>query len=309
MPTITPDQAQVTGGVDTHADTHTAAAIDSAGRLLGSAAFPATGTGYAALLIWLQAFGHLVLVGIEGTGVYGAGLARYLAGEGIAMVEIDRPDRKARRWQGKSDPVDAQAAARTALARHRTGVPKQRDGQPAIAARLALRALARRHRQLSAEISDLDELIEPLVTSINPRTHPRSPNTPAPAVEPTTPSPNAAHAGFGLCGPAPLIEARSRCFRYLWISEAAAGAGFRYRGDRSRWGRAGGASVDRPIPPGSSRSPVSWPRPGRGGKRLAVMVLVVRHNGVESAPTMRPELTSASCATHVAPTNVITQRC
>lgn len=68
-------------------------------------------------------------MGIEGTGVYGAGLARHLHTAGVAMVEIDRPDRKARRWQGKSDPVDAEAAARAALAAHRTGTPKRRTGQ------------------------------------------------------------------------------------------------------------------------------------------------------------------------------------
>jgi len=108
---------EVTGGVDTHKDTHTAAAVDEAGRVLGSAQFPADAAGYRALLAWLRAFGTLVLVGIEGTGVYGAGLARLLAEQGVAMVEIDRPDRKSRRWQGKSDPVDAEAAARAALAR------------------------------------------------------------------------------------------------------------------------------------------------------------------------------------------------
>ena len=77
----------------------------------------------------MRTFGTLLVVGVEGTGVYGAGLARYLAAEGVAMVEVDRPDRKMRRFAGKSDPLDAEAAARTALARVRTGVPKQRDGQ------------------------------------------------------------------------------------------------------------------------------------------------------------------------------------
>jgi transposase len=120
---------EVTGGVDTHKDTHTAAAVDAVGRVLGSAQFVADAAGYRALLAWLRAFGTLVLVGVEGTGVYGAGLARFLGEQGVAMVEIDRPDRKARRWQGKSDPVDAEAAARAALARVRIGVPKQRDGR------------------------------------------------------------------------------------------------------------------------------------------------------------------------------------
>ncbi len=120
---------EVVGGVDTHKDTHTAAAVDTAGptaaavdtagRVLGSAQFPTDAAGYRALLRWLRGFGTLLLVGVEGTGVYGAGLARLLSAQGVAMVEVDRPDRKARRWQGKSDPVDAEAAARAALARVR----------------------------------------------------------------------------------------------------------------------------------------------------------------------------------------------
>ncbi len=120
---------EVAGGVDTHEDTHTAAVIDSAGRKLGDGQFPATSAGYRQLLAWLRSFGALLIVGVEGTGVYGAGLARYLTAEGVAMVEVDRPDRKARRFAGKSDPLDAEAAARAALAGVRTGVPKDRSGQ------------------------------------------------------------------------------------------------------------------------------------------------------------------------------------
>jgi transposase len=132
MTTIAPDptksQAEVAGGVDTHQDSHTAAAVDSAGRLLGHRQFPATAAGYRQLLAWLRTFGTLLIVGVEGTGVYGAGLAHHLAEEGVAMLEVDRPDRKTRRFAGKSDPIDAEAAARTALARTRTGTPKDRSG-------------------------------------------------------------------------------------------------------------------------------------------------------------------------------------
>jgi transposase len=70
-----------------------------------------------------------VLIGVEGTGVYGAGLARFLRQHHVDLAEVDRPDRKTRRWQGKSDPVDAVAAARAALAARATGIPKQRDGR------------------------------------------------------------------------------------------------------------------------------------------------------------------------------------
>lgn len=119
---------QVIGGVDTHGRTHHAAAIDKVGRELGDAEFPATGAGYTALLRWLRGFGTVVKVGVEGTGSYGAGLARLLAAEGVAVVEVDRPDRRARRRKGKSDPLDALAAARAAYSGQAAGVPKTRIG-------------------------------------------------------------------------------------------------------------------------------------------------------------------------------------
>jgi transposase len=227
-----PAAAVVTGGVDTHKDTHTAAVLDATGRLLGHRQFPTTPAGYGLLLAWLRSHGELDKVGIEGTGAYGAGLALHLRVAGIELVEVDRPDRKARRQQGKSDPVDAEAAARAAQAGRATGIPKNRVGavealralrvarrsavaaraqaqtqmkslivtapdplrsqlrelgvrqlvahcaarrpdrgaaaEPTTATLIALRALARRHQRLSAEIDDLDALITPLVTQINP---------------------------------------------------------------------------------------------------------------------------------------------
>ncbi|GAB3887306.1 IS110 family transposase [Microbispora bryophytorum subsp. camponoti] len=132
MASITPQQQQdfeVAGGVDTHQDTHTAAVIDPIGRVLGTEQFPADPAGYAALLAWMRSFGPVQRVGVEGTGVYGAGLARLLRDQGVCVIEVDRPDRKTRRFQGKSDPIDAISAAKTALAGERTGTPKQRDGR------------------------------------------------------------------------------------------------------------------------------------------------------------------------------------
>lgn len=225
-------QAEVTGGIDTHKDTHTAAALDSAGRVLGTEQFVTTRTGFVALLNWLRSFGTVQKVGVEGTGAYGAGLTRFLTEAEITVIEVDRPDRKTRRWQGKSDPIDAVSAARTTLSATRTGTPKQRDSRvealrnlrvarrsaikdradvmrqmhtlvvtaadtvrsqlrdltaailvkrcaaanpntvevadPAVAAVIALRSLARRHQQLSIEIADLDTLITPLIATINP---------------------------------------------------------------------------------------------------------------------------------------------
>jgi len=119
---------EIVGGVDTHADTHHAAVIDTAGRRLGDAEFATTPAGYAALLAFLVSFGVLLCVGIEGTGSYGAGLARFLRGQGVELAEVIRPNRQVRRMRGKSDPIDAYAAAATVLAEPGLPVPKTADG-------------------------------------------------------------------------------------------------------------------------------------------------------------------------------------
>ena len=95
----------ITGGVDTHADTHVAAALDPVGGLLGVQEFPATAAGYARLLDWLGGFGTVCLVGIEGTGSYGAGLARHITAAGVRVVEVDRSDRQDRRRAGQVRPA------------------------------------------------------------------------------------------------------------------------------------------------------------------------------------------------------------
>ena len=126
---VAPVDQAIIGGVDTHKDLHLAAAITETGRLLGTAAFPTTPQGYRRLLGWLQGFGHPSRVGIEGTGSYGAGLTRFLQAEGVEVVEVNRPNRQWRRRHGKSDPADAEAAARTALAGQGAGIPKSQDGR------------------------------------------------------------------------------------------------------------------------------------------------------------------------------------
>ena len=137
----------ITGGVDTHADTHVAAALDPAGGLLGVQEFPATPAGYARLLGWLGGFGPVCLVGIEGTGSYGAGLARHMAAAGARVVEVDRSDRQDRRRQGKSDPLDAVSAARAAQSGRARGAPKGRDGAvEAIRALMVAKRSARSER-------------------------------------------------------------------------------------------------------------------------------------------------------------------
>jgi transposase len=137
----------ITGGVDTHADMHVAAALDPIGGLLGVQEFPATAGGYAGLLGWLGGFGTVALVGIEGTGSYGAGLARHVTAAGIRVVEVDRSDRQDRRRQGKSDPLDAVSAARAAQSGRARGAPKGRDGAvEAIRALMVAKRSARSER-------------------------------------------------------------------------------------------------------------------------------------------------------------------
>jgi transposase len=275
---------EVVGGVDTHRDTHTAAVIDQTGRMLGHQTFPATGDGYRQLLGWLRDHGTVTLVGVEGTGAYGAGLARYLHDERVAMVEVDRPDRRSRRARGKSDPFDAEAAARAALGRVATGHPKTRDGgvealrvlrvarcsardqradcmrqikalivtappalrerlqtltkaklvktcaglrpdtahlgDPEQAAKVALRSLARRHHALTAEITDLDALIAPLVNVLNPHLTQLSgvgPDTAGQLLVTAGDNPHRIHseAAFAmLCGVAPIPASSGQTHRH-----------------------------------------------------------------------------------------------
>ena len=118
----------VYGGVDTHADMHVGAAIDSNSGVLGIESFSADPAGYCLLVRWLTGFGPVIRVGVEGTGSYGVGLARHLGREQIEVVEVDRPNRQTRRRLGKSDSIDAVAAARAALSGTATVIPKSRDG-------------------------------------------------------------------------------------------------------------------------------------------------------------------------------------
>ena len=116
------------GGVDTHLDVHVAAAVDPVGGVLGVGSFPTTPAGYHELSSWLSSFGPVERVGVEGTGSYGAGLARHLSVSGIVVVEVDRPNRQARRRNGKSDELDAIEAARAALSGRASGAAKSATG-------------------------------------------------------------------------------------------------------------------------------------------------------------------------------------
>ena len=230
----TSDGATVVGGVDCHSRVHHAVALDDAGRRLGDRAFSATGAGYADLLGWLRGFGTVSVVGVESTGSYGAALTRSLLQAGVRVVEVNQPHAHLRRRRGKTDAVDAEAAARKVLYGEATAIPKEMSGaveairqlriarrsavsarsialcqlgdlivtapaalrarltrktlsgqagicarlrpnrralsDPAQAAKLALRTLARRIAALDAEIAKLDEHLEQLVQALAPRT-------------------------------------------------------------------------------------------------------------------------------------------
>lgn len=144
MTIIVEPTRSVTGGVDTHLDVHVAAVLNEIGGLLATESFDANRAGEDSLVGWMESFGLLACVGVEGTGSYGAGLARLFAASGIKVVEVDRPNRQVRRRQGKSDTLDAIEAARAAQSGRATGHAKSRDGNAeAIRALIVARRSAR----------------------------------------------------------------------------------------------------------------------------------------------------------------------
>lgn len=148
----------VTGGVDTHLDTHVAAVVDGIGKILATRSFPATAHGYRQMLRWLRSFGAVAKVGVEGTGSYGAGLCRFLHEAGVEVFEVIRPNRQARRRRGKSDVADAEAAARAALNGEADATPKRGDGDVEsirmlrVARRSALKACTQAANQIRSLI-------------------------------------------------------------------------------------------------------------------------------------------------------------
>jgi transposase len=118
----------VTGGVDTHKHTHYAAAVDEHGRLLGAREFPANDGGYRQILDWLRGQGIVAAIGVESTGSFGATLTRFLTAQAVRVVEVNRPNRVARRMDGKSDRLDAEQIARAVLGQTCTAVPKAKSG-------------------------------------------------------------------------------------------------------------------------------------------------------------------------------------
>ena len=170
---MTQDHPGVFGGVDTHKHTHVAAVLDGAGRVLGSAAFDADTAGYTALLGWLGGHGSVERVGVEGTGSYGAGLARHLAAAGVDVVDVNRPNRQMRRRRGKTDTVDAEAAARAALNGCAAVVPKSADGcveairTLRVARRSAVKARTVAANQIDAVVVTAPEPVKDRLRALN----------------------------------------------------------------------------------------------------------------------------------------------
>ena len=122
------DERRVIGGVDAHAETHHAAALDGRGALLDTRSFTVSAAGYRELLLWLKSFGEIDRLGVESTGSYAAGLTRHLLAEGVRVLEVKQPHAHTRRRRGKTDVIDAELAARHALSLATAVIPKQTTG-------------------------------------------------------------------------------------------------------------------------------------------------------------------------------------
>ena len=144
-------------GVDTHADTHTGAVLTAIGGVVEVTQVPASPTGYRRLVRWARRHGNLERAGVEGTGSYGAGLSRYLAEQGVCVVEVNRPNRQQRRRHGKSDPADAIAAARAVLAGDADATPKNSEGlvEAVRVLHLTRRSAVKAKTQAGNQIKDL----------------------------------------------------------------------------------------------------------------------------------------------------------
>lgn len=166
---------EVIVGVDTHADTHVGVAIDQLGRPLGTLTIPTTRRGYQQLIRWARALGEFQRAGIEGTGTYGAGLATALARDGVEVIEVNRPNRQHRRRHGKSDPTDAEAAARAVLSGEAAATPKTRDGivesirVTQLVRRSAIKARSQAAHQIASLLHSAPEPIRDDLRGLTPK--------------------------------------------------------------------------------------------------------------------------------------------
>jgi transposase len=153
--------ATITLGVDTHKDTHVAVALDWLGRPQGTLSVPANPAGYKRLVQWANGFGRVEHAGVEGTGSFGAGLTRFLRSQGVKVSEVIRPKRRDQYRAGKSDPIDAEAAARAVLAGTASGQPKDADGKVEMIRNLRLA----RRSAVKARAAAVNQLKTLLVTA------------------------------------------------------------------------------------------------------------------------------------------------
>ena len=154
--TILTESTLIVAGADTHVDTIHVAAISMTGALVGDREFPTTRAGYTAAIGFLTSLGQVQRIGVEGTASYGAGLTRALTAAGIDVVEVTRAFKSTRRLKGKSDPLDAYSAARTALAGDGLAVPKD-DATAGLRALHIARRSAVKHR--TAVINQLKAML------------------------------------------------------------------------------------------------------------------------------------------------------
>jgi transposase len=137
------ERVEIVIGVDTHKHTHTAAVVTAGtGAAVEDLTVGTDPAGYRQLVDLADRHAGRRLWAIEGTGGYGAGLARHLSSCGEEVVELDRPERPARRHGAKSDPLDAVRAAREALARPRLAQPRAEGTRSALSVRLTARRSA-----------------------------------------------------------------------------------------------------------------------------------------------------------------------
>ena len=167
-------QREVILGVDTHLDIHVGVVIDRIGKMLDVLSVETNDAGYQELFKWASSFGKLSRAGVEGTGTYGAGLARFLSENEVEVLEVNRPDRSMRRFRGKSDPTDAESAARSVLAGNARAIPKLQSGAAeavriaSVARRSAVKARTQAINQLRSLLVSAPENIRARLWKSNP---------------------------------------------------------------------------------------------------------------------------------------------
>ncbi|WP_433208813.1 IS110 family transposase [Nocardia sp. CA-107356] len=173
---IDPSDETVVLGVDTHKDAHVAFVIGIQGNALGHNSFPTTTAGYRQLLTWAKGFGTLRRAGVEGTSSYGTALTRYLREAGVCVLEVNQPDKGNRRRRGKTDAIDAEAAARAVLSGRVTAVAKTGDGPVEMVRMLkmtkesATKSRSQAINQLKAVVVRADPALRESLTGLsNPR--------------------------------------------------------------------------------------------------------------------------------------------